>query len=118
LESGGTFFKTDIHESCADVVNGTNATVSAHIIQTPSCAAKSCTEDFDSAMVKDVYITYFYGEDSGCDIVIANLSIEHRDQVHGSSNPPGVASAGGNDRDLVTKLSWIAVPFTMVLALV
>jgi hypothetical protein len=117
LESGGTFFKTDIQESCADVVNGTNVTAYAHIIQTPSCAARSCTEDFDPGMVEDVYLTYFYGEDNGCDIVITNLSIEHSDQVPGPSQLSGDTSAGGNTRGSVTKVSWIVVPAALVLAL-
>jgi hypothetical protein len=88
LESGGIFFKHDWTVSCNTTINGTNIVMNNHIIQTPNCAARSCTENFDAALVKDVYLTYYYGEDSGCDIAIANVTIEHRDEVPQPSTHP------------------------------
>jgi hypothetical protein len=117
LESGGTFFRNDLTVSCDYTVNGTNILVNAHTIQTPNCAARSCTEDFDTAVVKDVYLTYFYGEDSGCDIVIANLTIEHHGEVPHPSQHPITAPTSGNIRGSFQSITGITVLASLAIAL-
>jgi hypothetical protein len=116
-EIGGIFFKDDFTESCNSTVNGTNVVTNTLGIQTPNCAARSCTENFDAAMVKDFFLTYDYGEDSGCDITIANVTIEHRDEVPQPSTHPITASTSGNIRGSFLSISWITVLASLAIAL-
>jgi hypothetical protein len=123
-EIGGIFFTDDFTERCNDTVNGTNVVVINTLsIQTPNCAARSCTELFDAdaamvnAMVKDAVLTYFYMGGSGCDIAIANVTIEHRDEVPQPSTHPITASTSGNIRGSFLSISWITVLASLAIAL-